>query len=183
VPHDLEHLWGGDLVHRPVAEEGQHVAFQLPRHRDTMLLGLRGEMPADPFAGDGVEAWRGAAPRLAGIDAFGERAPGIGAAGTGLGERDLRPSAESEALFLAVEALLHAPELGVGGMQLDAEAEAVEAAEGLGGADGGVAERADSSGHDQGGDAPKPVVMPPRTPPRSCDAKRQWRMTAGGEGV
>jgi hypothetical protein len=134
-----------------------------------MLLGLRGEMPADPFAGDGVEARGGTAPGLAGIDAFGEGAPGIGAAGAGLGERDFRPGAEGEALFLAVEALLHAPELGVGGMQLDAEAEAVEAAEGLGaglgGADRGVAERADGSGHDQGGDAPTRVVMPPKMPP------------------
>jgi len=165
VPHDLEHLWGGDLVHRPVAEEGQNVAFQAPGDRDAMLLGLGGEVASDPFAGDGVEARRGTAPGLAGIDAFGEDAPGIGAAGAGLGERDFRPGAEGEALFLAVEALLHAPELGVGGMQPDAEAEAVEAAEGLGGADGGVAERADGSGHDQGGDAPTRVVMPPRMPP------------------
>jgi hypothetical protein len=133
-----------------------------------MLVGVGGEMAADPFAGDGPEARCSAAHGLAGIDAFGEDAPGIGAAGAGLGERDFRPGAEGEALLLAVEAILHAPELGAGGMDLDVEAEAVEEAEGLGaglgGADRGVAERADGSGHDQGGDAPSGPSWPRGSP-------------------
>ena len=119
-----------------------------------MLVGVGGGMAADPFAGDGPEARCSAAHGLAGIDTLGEGVPGIGAAAAGFGKRDLRPSAEGEALLLAGEAILHAPELGAGRMDLDVEAEAVEEAEGLGAglgsADRGVGERVDGWVHDQG---------------------------------